>query len=84
MAFMLAAVIASKDLADATQVTGTAIRDAMSKTSDPAGEVVRTGPDEFARAVALVAGSAFALRYWVDRGRRASESRFSSVTFQVC
>lgn len=55
MTLMLAAVIAAVKLEDPTQVTGAQIRDAMHKTSDPAGEVIGTGPEEFARAVALIA-----------------------------
>ena len=36
------------------KVTGEQIRDAMAQTSVKDGEIIRTGSDEFARAVALV------------------------------
>lgn len=54
MTLMLATVIATATSSNPTQVTGAQIRDALPATSDPAGEVVRTGPDEFARAVGLI------------------------------
>lgn len=54
MLIMLAAVAASKDLPDPTQVTGTQIRDALRTINVPTGTVVRTGPDEFAKAVKLL------------------------------
>lgn len=54
MTLMLATVIATAGSSNPTAVTGAQIRDALPATSDPAGEVVRTGPDEFARAVALI------------------------------
>lgn len=50
----LAAAIAAQPLADPTQVTGAQIRDALKRTSEPGGEVIRTGPDEFAKALSLV------------------------------
>jgi ABC-type branched-subunit amino acid transport system substrate-binding protein len=55
MALMLAGVIAAQGKDDPDAVTGIGIRAAMLKTSDPAGEKIGTGPDEFARAVALIA-----------------------------
>jgi hypothetical protein len=48
---MLAALIATHDQADATAVTGAQIRDAFRATSDPAGEIVRTGTTELGKAV---------------------------------
>jgi ABC-type branched-subunit amino acid transport system substrate-binding protein len=51
---MLAAVIASAGLEDPLTVTGAAIREAIARTSDPAGERIGTGPDAFARAVQLI------------------------------
>jgi branched-chain amino acid transport system substrate-binding protein len=38
----------------APDLTGPAIRDAIRKFQDPAGEVVGTGPDEFRKAIALI------------------------------
>ena len=59
MLIMLASVLASKGLADPTQVTGTQIRDALRQVNAPRGTIVRTGPDEFAKAVKLIeAGTA--------------------------
>lgn len=54
MLIMLAAVAASKNLEDPMQVTGTQIRDALRTINNPGGTVVRTGPDEFAKAVGLL------------------------------
>ncbi|MGQ0503870.1 MAG: ABC transporter substrate-binding protein [Myxococcaceae bacterium] len=54
MTLLLATMIAIQGLPDPTQVTGAQIRDAMLKTSVGGGEVVRTGPEEFARAVELI------------------------------
>jgi len=54
MLIMLAAAAASKDLADPTQVTGAQIRDALRTINAPNGTVVRTGPDEFAKAIMLL------------------------------
>src|SRR5205814_1404566 len=51
---MLAALIATRDLDDPAAVTGAQLRDALPRTSDPAGEVIRTGAAEFARAIGLV------------------------------
>ncbi len=55
MTLMLATAIAAIDLPDPTQVTGAQIRDAMKKTSEPLGEPIGAGPDEYARAVGLIA-----------------------------
>ena len=38
----------------APDLTGPAIRDAIRKIQDPAGEVIGTGPDEFKKAIALI------------------------------
>lgn len=38
----------------APELTGTAIRDSMRKIQDPDGTVIGTGPEEFAKAVALI------------------------------
>jgi hypothetical protein len=55
----LATVKASKDLADPSQVTGAAIRDALFTLNDPAGQVIRPGSSEFAKAArAIAAGQA--------------------------
>jgi ABC-type branched-subunit amino acid transport system substrate-binding protein len=55
MTLLLATVIAAIDLPDPLAVTGAQVRDAMKKTSDPLGTVIGTGPEEFARAVELIA-----------------------------
>ncbi len=62
MTMMLAAMVAAKGMEDPSQVTGAQIRDAMKKISDPAGELVGPGPDEFARAVELI-GQGKAINY---------------------
>lgn len=54
MLIMLSAVAASKSLEDPTQVTGAQIRDALRTINAPGGTVVRTGPEEFAKAVGLL------------------------------
>lgn len=54
MVVLLASLLASRDLADPTQVTGAQIRDALRRINDPAGTVVRTGPAEFEKAIALL------------------------------
>ncbi len=54
MVLMKAALIASKDMEDPTQVTPEQVRDAMVQTSVAGAEVVRTGADEFARAYELI------------------------------
>jgi ABC-type branched-subunit amino acid transport system substrate-binding protein len=51
---MLAALIAAHGQEDPTAITGAQIRDALRATSDPAGEIVRTGTQELARAVTLI------------------------------
>lgn len=51
---MLATLIAARDQADPSALTGAHIRDALRTTSDPAGEIVRTGTAEFTKAVALI------------------------------
>jgi branched-chain amino acid transport system substrate-binding protein len=54
MSLMLAAMIASHDLAEPTAVTGAQIRDAMKLINDPAGTVIYPGAEEFAKAIDLV------------------------------
>ena len=58
--FMLAILMAANDLDDPTAVTGAQVRDEMYNTSVVSGgEVVRCGPDEFARAIDFIsAGTA--------------------------
>ena len=53
--FGLAAVKATMDLEDPSEVTGEQIRDAMRTLNDPDGEVIRVGPEEFAKAAKLIA-----------------------------
>jgi hypothetical protein len=53
--FALGTVHASKDLEDPSLVTGAAIRDAMKLLNDPDGEVIRIGPQEFAKGAAAIA-----------------------------
>ena len=55
MVILLASLVASRDLPDPTQVSGAQIRDALRRINDPTGTVVRTGPAEFERAIALIA-----------------------------
>lgn len=58
MLTMLASLVATKGAADPTQLTGQQLRDALKLINNPAGTVIRTGPAEFAKAVALIdAGS---------------------------
>ncbi len=51
---MLAALSAANGQPDPTAITGAQIRAAMRGTSDPSGQIVRTGVDEFATAVGLI------------------------------
>jgi hypothetical protein len=51
LTLMLAAVIAAKDLPDPGALTGAQIRDAMLRTSEAGGELVKPGAAEFARAI---------------------------------
>jgi ABC-type branched-subunit amino acid transport system substrate-binding protein len=51
---MLASLIAARGQADPTAITGAQIRDALRSTSDPAGQIVRTGKDELTKAVMLI------------------------------
>lgn len=51
---MLASLIAARGQADATVITGAQIRDALRATSDPTGEIVRTGTTELTKAVRLI------------------------------
>jgi hypothetical protein len=53
--FGLAAVKATMDLEDPAAVTGAEIRDAMLTLNDPDGEVIRIGPQEFAKGAKLIA-----------------------------
>ncbi|MGC4087884.1 MAG: ABC transporter substrate-binding protein [Polyangiaceae bacterium] len=55
--FALGTVKATQGMADPSLVTGAQIRDAMLELNDPAGTVIRIGPDEFAKgATAIAAG----------------------------
>jgi ABC-type branched-subunit amino acid transport system substrate-binding protein len=49
------AAVAKNQLADATEVTGVQIRDALRTINDPAGTVIRPGPGEFAKAIGVIA-----------------------------
>jgi branched-chain amino acid transport system substrate-binding protein len=53
--FALGAVKATKDLADPSRVTGAQIRDAMLTLNEPAAEIIRVGPAEFAKAAKILA-----------------------------
>jgi len=53
--FALGTVLASKDMEDPSLVTGAQVRDAMKLLNDPLGEVIRIGPDEFAKAARILA-----------------------------
>jgi hypothetical protein len=46
----LAMIKASRGLPDPSQVTGAQVRDALGQINDPAGEIVRVGATEFAKA----------------------------------
>jgi ABC-type branched-subunit amino acid transport system substrate-binding protein len=60
MTIMLAALVASKDLADPSAITGAQLRDALVRTSEAGGEVVGAGSGEFAKAIThLRAGRPF-------------------------
>jgi hypothetical protein len=52
--FALGTVMATKDAPDPAKVTGAQIRDAMLRLNDPAGEVIRIGPDEFAKGARAI------------------------------
>lgn len=52
--FALATIKASMGMADPASVTGAQIRDAMKKLNDPEGELIRVGPEEFAKGVAAI------------------------------
>ena len=52
--FALATVMATKDAPDPAKVTGAQIRDAMLRLNDPEGEVIRIGPDEFAKGARAI------------------------------
>ncbi len=51
---MLAALIAARDLVDPAALTGAQIRDAMRKTSEASGEIVRPGVEGLTSAVQLI------------------------------
>ncbi|MBN2574191.1 MAG: ABC transporter substrate-binding protein [Deltaproteobacteria bacterium] len=51
---MLAALAAANGQPDATAITGAQIRAMVRGTSDPMGQIVRTGVDEFVKAVGLI------------------------------
>ncbi|HWA75283.1 MAG TPA: hypothetical protein VG937_23260 [Polyangiaceae bacterium] len=53
--FALGTVKATQGMMDPTEVTGAQIRDAMLELNDPDGEVIRVGPDEFAKAAQFIA-----------------------------
>jgi ABC-type branched-subunit amino acid transport system substrate-binding protein len=60
MTIMLAALVASKDLADPSAMTGEQLREAMVRTSEAGGEVVGVGSEGFAKALThLRAGRPF-------------------------
>jgi branched-chain amino acid transport system substrate-binding protein len=54
LTLMLAAVIATADLADPQAVTGTQMRDALLRTSEGSGERVGAGPAELVKAIGHV------------------------------
>jgi hypothetical protein len=58
----LAAIKAALPLSDPLAVTPIQIRDALTQINDPQGELVRTGPQELARAVTLL-GQGRAINY---------------------
>lgn len=53
--FSLGALIATRDMENPSAVTGAQIRDAMKQLNDPNGEVIRVGPEEFAKAARAIA-----------------------------
>ena len=53
--FALGTVLATKDMPDPAKVTGAQVRDAMLRLNDPTGEVIRVGPDEFAKGARAIA-----------------------------
>jgi hypothetical protein len=53
--FALGTVAATRDMEDPSLVTGDAIRDAMQLLNDPDGEVIRIGPEEFAKGARAIA-----------------------------
>jgi hypothetical protein len=53
--FALATVKATQDMEDPALVSGEQIRDAMLELNDRDGEVIRIGPDEFAKGAKLIA-----------------------------
>jgi len=53
--FALGTVHATQEMEDPSLVTGDAIRDAMKLLNDPDGEVIRIGPEEFAKGAAAIA-----------------------------
>jgi len=53
--FALATVIATKDMSDPAKVTGAQIRDAMLTLNNPTGEIIRIGPDQFAKGAKAIA-----------------------------
>jgi len=53
--FALGTVLATKDMSDPGKVTGAQIRDAMLRLNDPEGEVIRIGPDQFAKGAKAIA-----------------------------
>lgn len=54
MLIMLGALAATRTLADPTMLTGAQLRDSLRTLQNPSGTVVRTGPDEFAKAAGLL------------------------------
>jgi ABC-type branched-subunit amino acid transport system substrate-binding protein len=50
----LGVIAASEGLANRAEVTGAQVRDAIKTLNSPQGELIRTGPAEFARAIALL------------------------------
>jgi hypothetical protein len=53
--FALGTLSASRGMADPSSVTGASVRDAMRELNDPSGEVIRVGPEEFAKGAAAIA-----------------------------
>jgi hypothetical protein len=53
--FALGTLAAAKGLTDPATVTGAQIRDAMIQLNDPNGEVIRIGPEEFAKGARAIA-----------------------------
>ncbi len=55
--YVLGAMYAVQGQMDADQITGANVRDGIRKISDMAGETIRTGPDEFGKALTAIAAN---------------------------